>query len=214
MIEKIAAFLLLILLLPFLLLISLSIYILSGTNPFFIQERGITLNKHRFRIYKFRTLFENNKNLKSCGNILRKKMQNESITNFSKFLRTTGLDELPQLINIIKGEMSFVGPRPLDIKDLKMIKENFSNFYKEREKISVLPGITGYWQIYREEDRNIKNLIELDKYYSKNKNLKLNLKIVFLSVIIFFRVKHTDSLIIESIEYPKLLILNKIESIG
>jgi len=202
MVSKIIAAILLLLLCPVLLIISLIIFIQIGENPIFIQERGLTLSKYRFKIYKFRTM-TGTVLPESFNNTLRRISEKESVFSFGKFLRKTGLDELPQLINIIKGEMNFVGPRPLDLIDLRNIKNHSYEQYLEREKLELLPGVTGFWQVYKNAERSIKNLIDLDKYYFENKSLKLNLKIIYNSVVLMLKAKHKDS-VLQS-EYFKML---------
>ena len=180
MLNKITAMLLLIILIPLLFLIGLLVFIQTLEYPIFIQERGLTLTKHRFRIYKFRTI-QGKQSVRVTGKILRNQEAIRSVLPLGRFLRKTGLDELPQLINVLKGEMNFVGPRPLDLIDLENIKSCFNEYYLEREKIEMLPGITGYWQVYKDRERSVENLIALDTYYKVNKSIPLTLKILAAS---------------------------------
>ncbi|MFH1527180.1 MAG: sugar transferase [Bacteroidota bacterium] len=127
--------------------------------PIFIQNRGITLNKFRYKIVKFRTMKQNNAALseaKVSSNIFYKPELNEKLTKFSKWLRIRGLDELPQLFNVITGKMSLIGPRPLMQSDLEILKQKYPVQYLKRELFNSVPGISGLWQIYgqREKKRN------------------------------------------------------------
>ena len=194
--DIIIAVVLLILLFPLLVLISLAIFIQIKENPFFIQERSLSLGNKRFNIYKFKTLADNN-NLFDVNNssILFKPQKRKCLIKYGKFLRKTGLDELPQLINIIKGEMCFVGPRPLSIEDLNKIKINFPHLYRMMEKITIAPGVSGYWQISKDESGDINYLVKANRYYYKNISPLLDLKILFRSIVIMLTGGHIDSIV-------------------
>ncbi len=189
---------LLILLMPAFVLICILIFLRSGESPLFIQARGISLSKNKFKIYKFRTMVKW-KNDNACqggsSSILMKPQNKKYIFPFGKFLRRTGMDELPQLLNIIKGEMSFVGPRPLSLDDLLCIKQHYPALYIEREKINLLPGITGYWQLYKDDSGSIENLISLDKYYYRHKSFLQDIKLILWSIPIILSASHKDSIL-------------------
>ena len=196
--DTVLAFILLLLLFIPLLFLSLIIFIQTKQNPIFIQERGLSLNKNRFKIYKLRTL---KNNLSEDNNIpfnLNRTFKQSFIYPFGIFLRKTGIDELPQLVNILKGEMSFVGPRPLDIQDLENIKKLFPELYKKREKFNLKPGLTGYWQINKDTTGSINCLLELDEYYFLHRSFSFDIKMIFISLLLAVRGKHKDS-----IEYEK-----------
>jgi len=160
--QRIFAFVLLIALIPVLLMTSLAIVVLSGFPIFFVQER-IGLDRKTFRIYKFRT------------------MRNGKISFIGKVLRKTGIDEIPQLINIMGGTMVFVGPRPLTQADIERLEWN-TNVHDERW--AVHPGITGMAQLVNVCDKNVtwKN----DIAYVRNKSARLNLKVLWQSLLIPF----------------------------
>lgn len=143
MTQKIISFFLLVALLPVFLVVSIFILLSSKGGIFFMQER-VGKNFKKFHIIKFRTMklgaYDSNKYIKS-------EPLNE-ITGVGKFLRLSSLDELPQLINILKGDMAFIGPRPVVPVQLLSIKKCFHN------RFDVLPGITGFAQI---EGRRIIN---------------------------------------------------------
>lgn len=172
---------LILLLLPLIILVYLILLILIG-SPIFIQKRPGYMNKP-FLIYKFKTLID-----KDCKN----KQRKIKTFKFGTFLRKTGIDEIPQLLNIIRGEMSFIGPRPLLVKYLKL--RQFSNHPRSK----CIPGISGLAQI----QKNTKNQkgkwkahLELDKFYYENLSVFLDLKILFLTIIkIVFLFKKEDYL--------------------
>ena len=177
--------------LPFFILISLLIKLSSRGPIFFLQER-IGKNNIPFKCIKFRTMHPEAKvileNILMKDNKLRRefeenhKIKNDPrITNIGKFLRKTSLDELPQFINVLRGEMSIVGPRPI-VKDEK-------NKYKEKFKkvSSIKPGITGLWQVSGRNNLTYKRRVMLDLNYVENYNLLMDLRILLrtFGVILF-----------------------------
>lgn len=146
--DIVIATILLLLALPALLLIAVAIKLSSPGPILFVQER-IGLNKQRFRIYKFRTMIANAesylpdlKTKNETGGAAFKMKNDPRVTGFGRFLRRTSLDELPQLINVLTGDMSLVGPRPLTVKDLESFPESSYD-----RRFSVKPGITCLYQI-------------------------------------------------------------------
>lgn len=102
------------------------------------------------------------------------------ITKIGKTLRKWNLDELPQLYNIIKGDMSFIGPRPV-------IEEEAEKYENEKEKfLSVKPGLSGYWQVNCEYCKNYEDRIKMELYYIENRTLELDIKIFFKTIKIMF----------------------------
>jgi len=163
------ALLLILLLSSFFLIISTVLILEIKSNPFFTQFR-VGKNQKLFKIYKFKTMRDlsvTNKNVSS--DFVR-------ITKFGNILRKSSLDELPQLVNIIKGEMTFVGPRPL-------LPEYLSLYSLEQMKRhNVLPGITGWAQVNGRNTISWSEKFKLDIWYVENKSLLLDLKIIFLTV--------------------------------
>jgi len=158
------AFILLIFLSPLMLMIYLILYILIG-SPLYFQKRPGYKNK-TFTIYKFKTLIDKNCKIYRF---------NKETFKFGIFLRKTGMDELPQLVNILKGEMSFIGPRPLLVQYLKL--KQFTNHPRSK----CIPGITGLAQINNKKKRTKhkwKQQLDADKYYYKNLSLVLDIKIL------------------------------------
>jgi undecaprenyl phosphate N,N'-diacetylbacillosamine 1-phosphate transferase len=143
--------------------------------PIFLQKRPGLDNKI-FTLYKFKTLYNSSKNFSE------KKRQNK----IGNFLRKTGLDELPQLFNVLRNNMSFIGPRPLLLEYL----DKYSNYEKKRH--TVKPGITGWAQVNPEASgiKSWRKSIKLDIYYTKNVSFILDMQILFKTVkLILYRKK-------------------------
>lgn len=160
--QRIFAFILLATLIPVILITALAIVVLSGFPILFIQER-VGLERKTFSIYKFRT------------------MRNGKIRFIGKVLRKTGIDEIPQLINIIGGSMVFVGPRPLTKSDIDRLEWNTS---QHNERWTVKPGITGPAQLVNVCDKNVTWQNDID--YVRNKSIKLDLKVLKQSLLVPF----------------------------
>ncbi|MHB8853952.1 MAG: sugar transferase [Ignavibacteriaceae bacterium] len=181
--------------LPLYLIIFLILAIIFKSSPFIIQKRGITKGNKVFRIYKFKTIKPVTINVKDEELILYKKQLAEYVPSFCRWLRKSGLDELPQIINVLKNEMSIIGPRPLMISDLEILKHMFPEYYLMRDNIKVKPGITGLWQVYGKREEGIGNLLHLDLDYDKSVSAGLDLKILLSTIPLVFRGKHSDSII-------------------
>lgn len=177
--DIVISFIGLIVLFPIILLVALLIRINLGSPVIFKQERPGYKQKSFF-VYKFRTM--NNKK-DEFGNLL---PDSERLTSFGEIIRKLSLDELPQLINVLKGDMSLVGPRPLLVRYLP--------YYKERELIrfNVKPGITGLAQINGRNTVSWDERFKYDIYYVENYNLFLDIKILFLT---FSKVFKSDGVI-------------------
>lgn len=170
MIKKIfnfsSSFFLLLLLSPLIFTIIVLIFLFDGRPIFFIQQRA-GLSGSLFNLYKFRTMDTN-----------AKKDDTLRMTNLGRFLREIKLDEIPQLVNILKGELAFVGPRPL-------FKE-YNIFYNKTQKIrlSILPGLTGWSQIHEKENTTWSQRISLDVWYVRNRSFKLDFYIIIKTLIL------------------------------
>ena len=173
----------LLLLFPLLLFIALAIYLTSPGPIFFVQER-YGQNKRRFRMYKFRTMVSNAEQLMDKleqfnevkGPIFKLK-RDPRITPIGRFLRKTSLDELPQLVNVLKGEMSLVGPRPLPVRDVSRFEESWL-----MRRFCVPPGLTCLWQISGRSELNGDSLISLDLEYIDKWSLSLDFRILVKTV--------------------------------
>ncbi|MFO7445669.1 MAG: sugar transferase [Ignavibacteriaceae bacterium] len=208
--DVVFASILIILLSPLLVIIYTVIFFETGMNPVFTQQRGIVLERPRFKIYKFRTLRSNCLlNNINQHEIFLKDNLIEAVTVTGYILRKAGLDELPQLINILRGEMSFIGPRPLSIDDLIILKKSEPLYYERRSEILSRPGISGYWQIFGCRLSGTKNLVECEEEYEKAKSFSFDIFLILMTIPIILFGKHYDSIIngqIKKIRVPQYLI--------
>jgi len=172
LLDKIFAILLFILLLPVFLIISLLIILEDGYPVFFVQDR-VGLNGKIFKMYKFRS-FKKNADLSNIYTY----SNDPRISKVGKFIRRFSIDELPQLINIIKGDMSFIGPRP----NLPFQYQTLNDI--QRQRYLVKPGITGLAQINGRNKLKWEERIYYDLIYIKNYNLLLDLYILYKTFFI------------------------------
>lgn len=175
------------------LIITLPVYIViiilflfgKDKGPLFFKQLRFGKNNRMFYIYKFRSMVVNAEDkLKENEELYLKYIQSNykleqhedpRITKFGAFLRKTSLDELPQLINVLKGDMSLVGPRPVVEEELLEYKDKVNDF------LSVKPGLTGYWQVSGRSDVGYPERVDIELYYVKNKSLLLDFKIIILT---------------------------------
>jgi len=167
---------LLIILLPIFLIILIAIKMESKGSAIFIHDR-VGKGGNIFKLYKFRTMY-NGTNPYSVNPI---DQDDPRITKVGRFLRKTSLDEIPQIFNILKGEMSFVGPRP----EMPFIVEQYNELHRERLK--VIPGITGLWQLSGDRKKAIHENMDYDLYYKKHVSFFLDLAILIETLIFAFR---------------------------
>lgn len=167
-----------------LLIIALVIVIDSpGASPIFVQKR-VGKNGKVFNFYKFRSMVPNAESMlntlldqnEMTGPVFKMK-EDPRITRVGKFIRSCSIDELPQLFNIIKGDMSFVGPRPAIVREVEQYDD------KARQRLSIMPGLTCYWQIQpKRNDLSFDEWLDLDLKYIKERNFLLDIKIIFKTV--------------------------------
>lgn len=167
-IDFIAAFLVLLLFSPILILITLLLSFANNGKPFFFQTRP-GKNEKLFKIVKFKTM---NDKKDAQGNLL---SDEHRLTKIGSFVRKTSLDEIPQLINVLKGDMSLIGPRPLLVHYLPL----YSDFQKQRHNIR--PGITGWAQINGRNAISWEQKFEYDVWYVAHCSFLLDVKILFLT---------------------------------
>ena len=177
--DIVLSLVLLVFLFPLFLLVSLFITLAPPGPVFFLQER-VGLSKRRFRLYKFRTMVSDAEEKladleafnEASGPVF--KIKNDPrITPVGRFLRKMSIDELPQLYNVLKGDMSLVGPRPLPVRDYEGFDKDW-----HRRRFSVRPGITCLWQVNGRSNISFNKWMELDMVYIDNWSLWLDLKIL------------------------------------
>ncbi len=167
--DLIATSLGLLLLSPFMLLTALAVRIFLGTPVLFRQERG-GYKGSPFFIYKFRTMTDATN---STGNLL---PDSERLTGFGRFLRSISLDELPELFNILRGEMSLVGPRPLFVEYLPRYSA------EQMRRHDVYPGLTGWAQINGRNAADWPARLAMDVWYVDHRSFWLDVKIIFVTL--------------------------------
>ncbi len=171
---------------PIFILIGILVKLSSPGAVFYIQKR-VGRNYREFGCIKFRTMHKNADdllpNLLEKYPLMRKEFekdfklrQDPRITKLGRFLRRSSLDELPQFLNVLKGEMSVVGPRPIVANEIN----KYSLFMEE--VISVRPGLTGLWQVSGRNNLSYKKRVELDLVYARNRNFLLDLEIIILTL--------------------------------
>ena len=187
-IDFIFSIILIIVLIPLFLIIGLLIKLNSKGSVIYIQRR-IGKNNTSFSCYKFRTMKTQSKyilkeiliqnpDLKNEFKKTRKLINDPRITHIGKFLRLTSLDELPQIFNVFKGDMSFIGPRPIVKSEIKKYGKNF------KKAFSIKPGISGMWQVSGRNKLSYRQRVKLDVFYAKNINFLLDFKIFMKTLIV------------------------------
>ena len=157
---------------------------LDSKGPVFFAHTRYGKNGKKFKMYKFRTMYENAQDMINDFTPEQMKEWKENfklqddprITKVGKFLRKTSLDELPQIVNIIKGDLSIMGPRPVIEEELEKYGENKEKF------LSVTPGLTGYWQANGRSSTTYEQRMEMELYYIDHISPKLDFKIFFKTI--------------------------------
>lgn len=168
------------------LLMVAAIKLESPGSVFYMQER-VGKNGRRFLLYKFRTMVSGadqllaelaDQNEKSADGKLFKMKDDPRVTRVGRFLRRWSLDELPQIINVFKGEMSLVGPRPPLPREVDAYQpEHYC-------RLKGLPGITGLWQVSGRSNLSFEQMVKLDKYYLDNWSVRLDLSIILKTLLV------------------------------
>ena len=157
---------------------------LDSKGPVFFAHTRYGKDGKKFKMYKFRTMYENAQDMINDFTPEQMKEWKENfklqddprITKVGKFLRKTSLDELPQIVNIIKGDLSIIGPRPVIEEELEKYGDNKDKF------LSVTPGLTGYWQANGRSSTTYEQRMEMELYYIDNISPKLDVKIFFKTI--------------------------------
>ena len=184
--DKTIALIVIVFFSPLFILISILIKILSP-GPIIFKHKRIGMGGEKFFCYKFRTMvigsedileeyLKNDTDLKKEWEENFKLKNDPRLTRLGVFLRTSSLDELPQLFNVIKGDMSLVGPRPIVQKEIEKYGNEILDYY------SVLPGITGVWQVNGRSDTSYRERVIMDSWYVKNRSLILDIKLLIKTV--------------------------------
>lgn len=177
---------------PFFLILAILIKHESDGPAIFCQNR-VGLNGKIFKMYKFRSMVNNAEKLKT--NLISKnemdgpmfKIKDDPrVTKIGRFIRKTSIDELPQLINVLKGDMSLVGPRP----SLEEEVQKFDDWMTER--LIVKPGLTCFWQVSGRNDINFYDWMRLDIEYVRERNIWLDIKLILKTVFVLFGDRHAS----------------------
>lgn len=177
--------------------ITLCVYIAriikkENDGPLFYEQLRIGKDGKEFRFYKFRTMvmnadekleeyLEQNEDARQEYEKYKKLKHDPRITRFGEFLRKTSIDEFPQFINVLKGNMSLVGPRPYLHREMQDMGDNYQTI------ISVKPGITGYWQVNGRSEKDFKERTNMDVEYVHDRNLWFDIKILLKTILKTFK---------------------------
>lgn len=161
----------------FILLIPITVYIfLDDRGPIFFNGKRLGLNMEPFNMYKFRTMKVNSEDIRNSDGSTFNGDKDPRVTNVGKILRKTSIDELPQFINVLKGNMTIVGPRPSPLGN----KDKYLDYYFK--KFDVKPGITGLNQALLRNSATMEQRMKLDVYYAENISWKLDAYIIYKTV--------------------------------
>ena len=168
----------LLLLSPLLLAVAVAVR-LDSPGPVLFRQKRAGADGKVFICYMFRSMYEDAERLQEeleplneAGGTVFKIKEDPRVTRVGRFLRRWSIDELPQLVNVLKGEMSLVGPRPLPIRDFHRLEE------AHKRRLEAIPGMTGYWQISGRSNLSFEDMVRLDLYYIENWSLSFDLKII------------------------------------
>lgn len=182
----------LIILSPILLIVMAAIKIESRGPVVFAQER-VGYKGKRFKMYKFRSMVENAEELKEklkdqneMNGPMFKMKNDPRVTRVGRIIRKTSIDEIPQFVNVLKGDMSLVGPRPSLVKEV----EEFDDWMLRR--LDVKPGLTCYWQVSGRNDIDFEEWMKLDIKYIEEQSILVDIKLILKTVLVLFGDKHAS----------------------
>lgn len=185
LLDVLVAGVMLLILSPLLIAVAIAIR-LDSSGPSLFRQTRIGRGNRSFSIYKFRTMTHDPRKefilVKDADGTLRHKVRHDPrVTRAGRWLRRTSIDELPQLLNILMGQMSLVGPRP----ELPQIVETYEPWQFRRHL--VRPGLTGWWQVSGRSDRPMHENTALDIYYVENQSFWLDVRIILLTILVVFK---------------------------
>lgn len=159
----------------------------TSKGPIFFSQKRVGKNGQLFDMYKFRSMVVNAEELKEklanqneMSGPMFKMKDDPRVTKVGKFIRKTSLDELPQLWNVLKGDMSLVGPRPSLPKEVKQFEKWMF------KRLTVKPGLTCYWQVSGRNNIDFEDWMKLDISYVEDRNLWIDIKLIFKTVLVLF----------------------------
>ncbi|MFY0741951.1 sugar transferase [Solibacillus silvestris] len=175
------------LLIPIFFIVAFFIKIEDRKGPVIFKQLRVGENGKIFEIYKFRSMITNAEGFKlllahqneASGPVFKMK-QDPRVTKVGRFLRKTSLDELPQLLNVLRGEMSLVGPRPPLLEEV----EQYTSY--ERQRLSVTPGLTCYWQVSGRSNIGFEQWVEMDLKYINERNLFVDSILILKTIFVLF----------------------------
>jgi exopolysaccharide biosynthesis polyprenyl glycosylphosphotransferase len=169
--------LMLILCWPVFLIIAIAIRLESPGSIFFVQER-IGEHGRRFKMVKFRSMYKDADKMQVVESVDHKQRHDPRVTRVGDFIRRTSLDELPQFVNILRGDMSLVGPRP----EIPWLVDKYEAW--QRKRFEVPQGLTGWWQVTGRADKPLYLNTEDDLFYIRNYSLWLDVQILFRTILV------------------------------
>jgi exopolysaccharide biosynthesis polyprenyl glycosylphosphotransferase len=166
------------------LLLTVAVLIkLTSPGPVFFKQKRVGADEEVFLCYKFRSMYQDAERRQAeleakneADGAIFKMKDDPRVTRVGKFIRHWSIDELPQLINVLLGEMSLVGPRPLPVRDFEKMTE------RHKMRLAAIPGVSGYWQISGRSDLSFEDMVRLDLYYIENWSLWLDVAIILKTV--------------------------------
>ncbi|MFW5700984.1 MAG: sugar transferase [Cyclobacteriaceae bacterium] len=167
------------------LMVGIIIYF-EDKGPIFYKGKRIGKDFKEFKMFKFRTMKVDAPDIRNNDGTTFNAENDPRLTKIGKFLRKTSIDEIPQIINVLLGDMSLIGPRPSPLGNIDLYSEDY------KRKFNVRPGITGYNQALLRNNANLTQIINNDLYYVENISFLLDLKILYLTIINVVKAKNIN----------------------